>query len=189
MNIRQDIKRLILATVLLAPGLVHAAVTLPAVDIQDMGSDVGADVTSTTFTLEATAFAIVFDDSNLNIDIADETVTFTSNSGSYDSAADSGFGYGTFGGTFSIGSLLGGTFSGLEVFGYGNDIDYDFESDLAFNSGSLMGSYTSGRIEGLISGDIVEAKLGTVAVVPVPAAAWLFGTGLIGLVGVARRKV
>ena len=26
------------------------------------------------------------------------------------------------------------------------------------------------------------------AVVPVPAAVWLFGSGLIGLVGVARRK-
>lgn len=29
---------------------------------------------------------------------------------------------------------------------------------------------------------------GDVAVVPVPAAAWLFGSGLLGLVGVARRK-
>lgn len=28
----------------------------------------------------------------------------------------------------------------------------------------------------------------TVSAVPVPAAAWLFGTGLLGLVGVARRK-
>ena len=28
----------------------------------------------------------------------------------------------------------------------------------------------------------------TVAAVPVPAAVWLFGSGLLGLVGVARRK-
>jgi len=28
----------------------------------------------------------------------------------------------------------------------------------------------------------------TTSVVPVPAAAWLFGSGLLGLVGVARRK-
>jgi len=27
-----------------------------------------------------------------------------------------------------------------------------------------------------------------VAAVPVPAAAWLFGSGLLGLIGVARRK-
>ena len=31
-------------------------------------------------------------------------------------------------------------------------------------------------------------RSGDVAVVPVPAAAWLFGSGLLGLVGVARRK-
>ena len=28
----------------------------------------------------------------------------------------------------------------------------------------------------------------SVAAVPVPAAVWLFGSGLIGLIGVARRK-
>ena len=31
-------------------------------------------------------------------------------------------------------------------------------------------------------------SVSTVSVVPVPAAVWLFGSGLIGLVGVARRK-
>jgi len=29
---------------------------------------------------------------------------------------------------------------------------------------------------------------GTISTVPVPAAAWLFGSGLIGLLGVARQK-
>ncbi|MCP4042838.1 MAG: VPLPA-CTERM sorting domain-containing protein, partial [Gammaproteobacteria bacterium] len=29
---------------------------------------------------------------------------------------------------------------------------------------------------------------GDVSAVPVPAAVWLFGSGLIGLLGVARRK-
>jgi len=188
MSIRKNIKRLVLATALLVPGLVHAAVALPGFDIQDLSGDTGATVTSTSFAIDATAFAIIFDDSNLDIDIADEIATFTSDSGSYDSLADSGFGYGSFGGTFSIGSLLSGNFSNLEVFGYGNDIDYEFESDLTFTSGSLMGSFTGGRIEGAISGDIVIAKLGEIAVVPVPAAAWLFASGLIGLIGVARRK-
>jgi len=36
--------------------------------------------------------------------------------------------------------------------------------------------------------DNVEVVLGGVSAVPVPAAAWLFGSGLIGLVGFARRK-
>jgi hypothetical protein len=45
---------------------------------------------------------------------------------------------------------------------------------------------------GIDSGSAVPALVGgyhsTAAVVPVPAAAWLFGSGLLGLVGVARRK-
>jgi hypothetical protein len=35
---------------------------------------------------------------------------------------------------------------------------------------------------------VVTAQIGAVPV-PVPAAIWLFGSGLLGLVGVARRKV
>ncbi|HFD32315.1 MAG TPA: VPLPA-CTERM sorting domain-containing protein [Gammaproteobacteria bacterium] len=31
-------------------------------------------------------------------------------------------------------------------------------------------------------------QTGDVSAVPVPAAAWLFGSGLLGLVGAARRK-
>ena len=38
---------------------------------------------------------------------------------------------------------------------------------------------------GRISGNTLAVDL---APIPVPAAAWLFGTGLIGLIGVARRK-
>ena len=34
----------------------------------------------------------------------------------------------------------------------------------------------------------LAVRAGQVAAVPVPAAAWLFGFGLIGLVGVARRR-
>lgn len=40
---------------------------------------------------------------------------------------------------------------------------------------------------GVISGTWVDFSM-TPVVVPVPAAVWLFGTGLLGLVGIARRK-
>lgn len=189
MSIRKNIKQLALATALIVPGLVHAAVILPALDIADMGGDAGASVTTSSFNIDATAFLIVFDDSSLNIDITDEAFTLTSTSGSYDSLADGGLGYGSFGGIFTIGGgLLSGSFTFLEVLGYGDGINYDFGADLTFASGSLMGGFTGGRIEGLISGDIIQAKLGEITVVPVPAAVWLFCSGLLGLFGAARRK-
>ena len=52
----------------------------------------------------------------------------------------------------------------------------------AFNGG-VQQAYTKG------SGFFAWAvRPGDVAAVPVPAAAWLFGSGLLGLLGVARRK-
>ena len=187
MGIRYGFKHLLVTAVLLVPGLAQAAVILPALDIQDMGTDAGASVSASSFSIDATAFAIVFDFAPA-LDIADEAFTLNSSSGSYDSSADGGLGYGSFAGSFSVsGGLLSGTFSNLEVFGYGNN-DYDFSADLVYTGGSLAGSFTGGRIEGVISGSVITAKLGEVTVVPVPAAVWLFATGLIGLVGVARRK-
>jgi len=53
-----------------------------------------------------------------------------------------------------------------------------------FDSGA---SFTGVQLD--ISGyNAVPSLVGTTAVVPVPAAVWLFGSGLLGLVGVARRK-
>lgn len=37
-------------------------------------------------------------------------------------------------------------------------------------------------------GSVLEIDVQIIPAVPVPAAAWLFGSGLLGLVGVARRK-
>lgn len=185
MSIIRCVSRLVSVAVMMLPGFLNAAVVLPALDIQDMGDDLGATVTTTSFDIDATAFTIITNGAPIDID--DEAFTLTSTSGSYDPTADSGWGYGLFSGTFTVGAgLLSGSFSDLEVFGYGNDTAFDFEADLIFDSGSLKGGFDGGRIEGLIAEDIVEAKLG--AVVPVPAAVWLFGSGLIGLAGIARRK-
>ena len=99
----------------------------------------------------------------------------------------------------TAGTLLSATFSNFTLvdlgFGFGT-----FSADLSYTGGSLQGGLTSGRIEGAISNaipgvsntvpftaDTVTAKVGPV-VVPVPAAVWLFGSGLIGLVSLARRK-
>ena len=42
--------------------------------------------------------------------------------------------------------------------------------------------------EGAVSGAALFSLDFNVAAVPIPAAAWLFGSGLLGLVGIARRK-
>ena len=49
-----------------------------------------------------------------------------------------------------------------------------------------------GRIEAIAPGSRVELfdniAFGAATVVPIPAAVWLFGSGLLGLVGIARRR-
>jgi hypothetical protein len=44
----------------------------------------------------------------------------------------------------------------------------------------------------MTQGDIVamfaEGEIDVVSPVPIPAAVWLFGSGLLGLIGIARRK-
>jgi predicted extracellular nuclease len=61
-----------------------------------------------------------------------------------------------------------------------NGIDTD-NNALDFQSGCV----TPGTANIAGSGD---CSMAAVSAVPVPAAAWLFGSGLIGLVGLARRK-
>ena len=60
---------------------------------------------------------------------------------------------------------------------------------LAFDDASQSGSFAFTLMDGefnTITG-IVDS-IGAASAVPVPAAVWLFGSGLLGLVGIARRK-
>lgn len=181
MKIMQRIAMLVLPAFMLLPGISNANVMRPALDIQDFALDAGASVTATSFDIEATAFTIVT--TGAPIDIADTTFTLTSTSGSYDIF----FGMGTFGGDINVGSLLTATFTQMNVINLG--ADYQFFGDVTYTGGSLAGNLQGGRIEGVFTETgAVVAKLGPVSAVPVPAAAWLFGSGLIGLAGIARRK-
>jgi len=58
----------------------------------------------------------------------------------------------------------------------------DYAWDFAMQQGSQGGAY------GLNTWHAWAVQSGDVSAVPVPAAAWLFGSGLIGLVGIAKRK-
>ena len=109
------------------------------------------------------------------------------------------------GGTFSIdgtlgaftGTLLTGTLTGLGFPSIGNGDPLEFLFDVT--GGDLASAYgTSGGIILSNSGftgfasDFINTPFTGVAdtgtVVPVPAAVWLFGSGLLGLIGIARRR-
>jgi hypothetical protein len=64
--------------------------------------------------------------------------------------------------------------------GIAGSSDYSFFGALSYSSAALdAGNYTLNiKMENQVNG---------AAVVPVPAAVWLFGSGLLGLVGIARR--
>jgi len=191
MNIYKHITRLILAASLILPGMVNAAVVLPALGFQDLSAsatedglnDIGAILTGSTFSIDATAHEIVTN--GLPIDITNQKFSLTSSLNTV-----TGFYEGSF--TAGDGSLLQGTFTNLLIIdlGVGSAI---FNADVSYTGGSLMVSPPTGRIEGTIVAKIdsfedskVLGKVG--AVVPVPAAVWLFGSGILGLVAVARRK-
>ncbi len=62
-------------------------------------------------------------------------------------------------------------------------------ADLTMTDGTLAGNgFLDETGVGFITVDYSLANAQANTVVPVPAAVWLFGSGLLGLVGVARRK-
>ncbi len=185
MSIFKRLALVVLPVVLLVPCIANAAVVRPALDIQLFSGDAGAWLTETSpgafdFDIDATAFAIVFDDPTSSIDIPNQSFTLH---GTYDDSVMA------FYGSFNIaGNLLSGTFNDLTVAVLSSG-SIDFTANLIYDGGSLSTGLTGGRIEGMGSTNDLAAKLGTVSVVPVPAAVWLFGSGLIALVGFAKRKV
>lgn len=186
MSIFKRLALVVLPVVLLVPCIANAAVVRPALDIQLFSGDGGAWLTETSsgapnfFDIDATAFAILFDDPASSIDIPNQSFTLH---GTYDDSVDA------FYGSFNIaGNLLSGTFNDLTVAVLSSGT-IDFAANLIYDGGSLSTGLTGGRIEGIGSTSNLSAKLGPVTVVPVPAAVWLFGSGLIALVGFAKRKV
>jgi hypothetical protein len=120
-----------------------------------------------------TAFG-TFDDSALTGGAG--TVTFGSGSGNTMTIS---VGTATYTASDDIDFALGDpsiTFTSLTSI---SDFDY-LASDFSFNS-----LFTSFDDYGNLFGDWITVE---VTAIPVPAAVWLFGSGLIGLAGVARRK-
>jgi len=103
-------------------------------------------------------------------------------SGTFDSASVIDVGGGTLNFKITGGSFLDTkhpdllTFFGLPTGDYVGGFNISFSTS---GTPSVGDAFTSNE---LFSGDVVNSP------VPVPAAAWLFGSGLLGLVGIARRK-
>lgn len=91
-------------------------------------------------------------------------------------------------GTGSIfGNTVCGTAAGVDPDWEGLELTFVFAPDLSSFTGSIVGTSISG------SGLAAETtefnySVSGVSAVPVPAAAWLFGSALLGLGGIARRK-
>ena len=91
---------------------------------------------------------------------------------------------------------LDGTYTGDMLFDWGGTynipvtIDWDINlsqvTTLDGGDGILGNPMTSGPFPGW--NVVLDGTLAGQYVVPIPAAAWLFGSGLLGLVGMARRK-
>lgn len=84
-----------------------------------------------------------------------------------------------------------GPFSNLLTSLYWSATEYAPNTNYAWGLGTDVGlqnpfnkTTTNAHAWAIHSGDVGAA----VATVPVPAAVWLFGSGLLGLIGVARRK-
>jgi len=64
--------------------------------------------------------------------------------------------------------------------------DYAVASGLMPSSGDFFAAHIAGFAE---TNGVTSAQFaGSTPVVPIPAAVWLFGSGLIGLVGIARKR-
>jgi len=121
-------------------------------------------------------------DALLNFDTAADTITIVG------SIADFGISSGT--------TLLSGSFSGWTYGSCGLQCEFlsgegpDTKSSLLLDAIGLNPStpfeFFGFTIEAA-NGDVVSTDIVNTAV-PVPAAVWLFGSGLLGLVGIARRK-
>jgi len=72
-----------------------------------------------------------------------------------------------------------------DLFLHGMDTLSEFKSIKAPESKALVDSVW---LDGGAGGTFGSGTVQSLAAVPIPAAVWLFGSGLIGLIGIARRK-
>ncbi len=201
MRIRRYLSRLALPVIMMIPGISNANIVFPALDIQDVTGNTGVTLTSTALNIDATVSTILGNNSQTS-SITPATFTLTASAPqipfvkNYPAVIAINPGITYFNGSFSIGysgnlgSLLTGSFTHLAIQGFGNGLGGlgSIFGNITYTGGSYQGNLSVGRLEGTITGTAIIATLGSVSTVPIPAAIWLFGSGLLGLIGIARRK-
>jgi hypothetical protein len=144
----------------------------------DLSATQGFDVQSINTTLYYNAIDGVMLLASENSDAYDVDVTWTpygTGEGNWDTSTGDAFnlfGFSSIG--VPVGYLSGTSISGTAT---------KFGSTLAstgFDPGSYVSTITNGA-----STDTITVNIGAV---PIPAAIWLFGSGLLGLIGIARRR-
>ena len=175
-----NLRGILISTALIAfSPIANADVIAPALDIDDLGTGDFISRVGDDFTIDGTAFALITDFAPPTaVDIAD--VDFLLNT---TFSSTNGIDYIFAGGSVTSGSYLNTTVTTLSIssnYGYASFIA-DFADGGRIEGGFLL----SGDLSGDFTGSVLTAKA---SVVPVPAAVWLFASGLIGLAGIGRRK-
>ncbi len=97
------------------------------------------------------------------------------------------------GATFSLFSTLtGGQLTASDIYQVELNTPFSFSYSLRADAqqGTLMDISKTGYLSFILPEGVSITSMGGygASVVPVPSAVWLFGSGLIGLIGIARRK-
>lgn len=165
----------------------------PALDIQQLTGDTGVTSTTTGLSMDGTAITIINSDGSVRYSFAHQNFLLTSDTtgagtlsvgnGSILTASFSNL-------TLSDQGLLGALFSGIG--GFTADLTYTGGNMAAAKTGQITGVFANANgtigLGNAFKADSLIAKIGKVQVVPVPAAVWLFGSALLGLAGMAKRK-
>ncbi|MCG8313049.1 MAG: VPLPA-CTERM sorting domain-containing protein [Pseudomonadales bacterium] len=169
-------------------GTAVAAVELPMIDIQSSSADTAMSSDGSVLSIDAGVIALILEDA-VDASLAG-SVSLTADYQSYDALFNS---YSFTNGSLTIGDTgseyITAVFDELTIdylaSGYGT-----FFADLTYTGGSLYAPYLVGRLEGSVEGlsssDLAGAfsstsvimKVGEVAPVPLPAAAWFLLAGL-----------
>lgn len=178
-----------------------AAVEAPYLELEFLPGDNRVTLTTAaikTLTLEGQVTAI-FTDNTTFTDIPDEPFSLTTTIASSIPDGSGNYLHIATGGTLNVdnGNLLSANLTNISLFSTTFN-QHIFSADLIYTGGSLIpNGVNSGRIEGNFTGplatlstayisngtELINAKVGAISPVPIPAAIWLFGSALLMLFG------